>query len=257
MGGNLAPRRWGKETKMALYRFVKDYPKKEKVSSAPWRLPGWAANLVAAVLIFTGGTLLAAAFWPIVSYQFFTSPRFGQDAQFERAVLGQGEESDLATEPIDYTKASTWFPSASPQIRASKISHYNISIPRLGIEEAVVEVGGEDLMKSLIHYGGTALPGEYGNGAIFGHSVLPQFFNPRDYRAIFSTLPTLKVGDQILVDFDGIIYRYQIEEMVEVGPDDISVLEQAYDGRYLTLITCVPPGTYLRRLVVRARLTEI
>lgn len=238
---------------MALYRFVKDYPSQ---ASANGGKPAWSFNLLAAFLIFAGGTLLATAFWPIVSYQIFTSSRFGQETHFEEAVLGQAEESGLAPAG-DYTKASTWFPSAPPQIRVSKISHYNLSIPKLGIEAAVVEVGGEDLLKSLIHYGGAALPGEYGNAVIFGHSVLPQFFNPRDYRAIFSTLPTLEKGDEILVDFDGILYRYQVYEMVEVSPDDIAVLEQSYDGRFLSLITCVPPGTYLKRLVVRARLTEI
>ena len=50
------------------------------------------------------------------------------------------------------------------------------------------------------------------------------------------------------------IYRYQVEKMVEVSPEDVSVLEQQYDRERLSLITCVPPGTYLRRLVVRAGL---
>jgi sortase A len=100
------------------------------------------------------------------------------------------------------------------------------------------------------------LPGQYGNAVIFGHSVLPQFFNPKDYKTIFSTLPTLKEKDEIFINFDGIEYRYQVTKMVETLPEDISVLEQQYDGEYLSLITCVPPGTYLKRLVVRARLVR-
>jgi len=44
--------------------------------------------------------------------------------------------------------------------------------------------------------------------------------------------------------------------MVEVEPEDLSILEQRFDDSYLTLVTCVPPGTYLRRLVVRARLVK-
>jgi sortase A len=104
-------------------------------------------------------------------------------------------------------------------------------------------------------YPGTANPGQPGNTVLFGHSVLPQFFNPKNYLTIFSTLPTLKDGDEILVNFDGVNYRYLVEEMVEVSPEDTSVLEQRYDDSYITLITCVPPGTYLRRLIVRGRLT--
>jgi len=44
--------------------------------------------------------------------------------------------------------------------------------------------------------------------------------------------------------------------MYEVQPTDLSVLEQRFDGRYLTLITCTPPGTYLRRLVVVAQIAD-
>jgi sortase A len=85
---------------------------------------------------------------------------------------------------------------------------------------------------------------------------LPQFFNPKDYMTIFSTLPTLKIGDEILVDFDGVRYRFLVSEMVELPPDDLAILEQHYDDSYISLVTCVPPGTYLRRLVVRARLAK-
>jgi sortase A len=156
-----------------------------------------------------------------------------------------------------YNNYKNWFAEA-PKLptRETKITHYNISIPKLKIENAVVAIGGEDLSESLIQYPGTALPGEYGNTVIFGHSVLPQFYNPKNYKTIFSTLPTLKEGDEILVDFDGIRYRYVVVKMVEVSPNDVSVLEQRYDGEYLSLVTCVPPGTYLRRLIVKAKLVK-
>jgi len=60
-----------------------------------------------------------------------------------------------------------------------------------------------------------------------------------------------------LVEYNGIEYKYLVEQMIEVVPDDISILAQRYDDSYLTLITCVPPGTFLRRLIVRARLSKI
>ena len=113
-----------------------------------------------------------------------------------------------------------------------------------------------DLAKSLIQYPQTALPGQLGNAVIFGHSVLPQFFNPKSYLTIFSTLYKLETGDEIAVDFDKIHYRYLVDEIYEVKPEDLSVLEQRFDGQYLTLITCSPPGTYLRRLVIKARIVD-
>lgn len=195
-------------------------------------------------LVILGSFFLANALFPIFLYQL-------KSFRFSRPVLIKPVESSFN----EYNDYKNWFPDA-PKLppKPSKITHYNLSIPKLKIEKAVVQVGGEDLSKSLIQYPGTSLPGQYGNVVIFGHSVLPQFFNPKNYKTIFSTLPKLNVGDEILVDFDGIEYKYQIIQMVEVSPNDVSILEQRYDGEYLSLVTCVPPGTYLRRLIVRAKL---
>jgi sortase A len=193
--------------------------------------------------------LIGNALFPILIYQ-LKSFRFSKEALVSPVESSYNDYNS-------YNNYKNWFLSAPPlPPRESKITHYNISVPKLKIENAVVAIGGEDLSESLIQYPGTALPGEYGNTVIFGHSVLPQFYNPKNYKTIFSTLPTLKEGDEILVDFDGIRYRYVVVKMVEVSPDDVSVLEQRYDGEYLSLVTCVPPGTYLRRLIVKAKLVK-
>jgi len=200
--------------------------------------------------LLVGIIFLLSVFWPILKYE-FKSQNFTQQLISPVEVLGE------STTVVDYSRPSTWFPTA-PNLppQPSKITHYALSIPKLKIEKAVVHIGGEDLMDSLIQYPGTALPGQYGNTVIFGHSVLPQFFNPKNYKTIFSTLPTLKKGDEILIDFDGVLYRYEVVSLQEVLPENVSVLEQHYNAEYLTLITCVPPGTYLKRLVVTARLVR-
>jgi sortase A len=230
------------------YLYLKKNPKKGK--TAFLTAPSLALTL-------SGLILIASAIIPIFSYQLFISPKMEplKRPLISEEVLGENNSQSL-TEP-DFTDPSVWFPTA-PKLTPlpSKITHYNLSIPKLKIDQAVVEIGGQDLKKSLVQYEGTAFPGQFGNSVIYGHSVLPQFYNPKNYTTIFATLPTLKIGDEILVDFDGIRYRYLVEEMVEVKPTDISVLEQRYDDSFLTLITCVPPGTYLRRLAVRARLTK-
>ena len=152
--------------------------------------------------------------------------------------------------------ASNWFPALS-QLTASKITSYTLSIPALGIKDAVVVNNDESLDKHLVQWGGTGNPGEAGSTVIFGHSVLPAFFNPKNYTTIFSTLPTIKEGDDIYAYYDGITYHYQVIEMQVIDPKDISVLEQSFDNSYLSLVTCVPPGTYWKRLVVRAKLIKI
>lgn len=168
----------------------------------------------------------------------------------------QGEEGEL-----DYTKASNWFIGGAEkeEFKSQNISFYTLSIPKLKIENSSVGIGGEDLAKSLIQYPGTALPGKRGNSVIFGHSILPIFFNPKDYISIFSTLPTLKKGDEININYDGVSFKYRVEEMFEVVPSDIEVLEQDASDSFLTLVTCVPPGDPRkpRRLIVRARIISI
>ena len=118
-------------------------------------------------------------------------------------------------------------------------------------------MGTDDLSKSLIQWGGATLPGQRGTVIIFGHSILPQFFNPQDYKSIFSTLHTLEKGDKILIGLDGIEYQYQIFGMEIIDPSDVSLLEQKTDDAYLYLITCTPPGTYWKRLVVKAKLKNL
>ena len=228
-----------------LYIYIKKQP---KVFNYPKRTYFFKYLSLTALLV--GMIFLASVFWPILKYE-FKSQNFTQQLISPVEVLGE------STTVVDYSRPSAWFPTA-PNLppQPSKITHYTLSIPKLKIEKAVVHIGGEDLMDSLIQYPGTALPGQYGNTVVFGHSVLPQFFNPKNYKTIFSTLPTLKKGEEILIDFDGILYRYEVVSLYEVLPENVSVLEQHYNAEYLTLITCVPPGTYLKRLVVNARLVR-
>lgn len=234
------------------YRYLKSAPLGQRLAQQKqitFLLKGFSALVLVVGLVLIGNAAL-----PILYYE-LTNSRFTQQLvsplTSQRAILG--EEAT-----VDYSNPKSWFPDA-PVLppKPSRITHYNLSIPKLKIEDAIVQIGGEDLMESLIHYPGTALPGQYGNVVIFGHSVLPQFFNPRNYKTIFSTLPKLEEGDEILVDFDGIQYRYLVKKIIETKPEDVAVLEQRYDSQWLSLITCVPPGTYLRRLIVRAQLVSL
>lgn len=213
-----------------------------------------ALRSIGFICAFCGTIVLFYVMYPILKYE-VTSPRF---ASFLSPVP-EGAGLVYANDNFpDYTKASNWFDADDFQeAQSSSVKYFTISIPRLKIKGAAVAIGGEDLSESLIQYPSTALPGKRGNAVIFGHSVLPQFFNPKDYLTIFSTLPTLEEGDHIYVNYDGVSYSYQVEDMFEVQPTDLQVLEQNTSDSFLTLITCAPPGHPLRprRLVVRARVT--
>ncbi|MBI3290324.1 sortase [Candidatus Microgenomates bacterium] len=209
-------------------------------------------RIIAILLVIGGLILVLTAAGPIVSYELVTSRRFVSSNSGLLSPLSLGQSNGRV---VDLTRASNWFVGALPEQNINtSVSYYTISIPKLRIQDATTQIAGEDLSKNLIHYKGTAPPGRIGNAVVFGHSILPQFFNPKNYMSIFSTLPTLTIGDEIFVDYDGIRYKFIISEMTEVQPTDIGVLAQPNDKPHLTLITCVPPGTYLRRLVVKAEL---
>ena len=232
------------------------------------RRPMIRSLLISFVLMGMGGMVLIWSFWPIVSFHFFegallavTSPLADTYASSPLPPAGTVYASDKQApgnlQSLDYTNANVWFPLQPQKKVSAKVTAYTLSIPKLGIKDAYVVIGGDDLNHSLVHYGGTALPGENGNGVIFGHSVLPQFFNQKNYKTIFSTIPTLEIGDSIYINYDSVTYQYKVERLTVHEPDDLSVLEQQYDDSYITLVTCVPPGTFWQRLNVRARLFKI
>lgn len=207
------------------------------------------------IFIVLGVAILSWALWPIVSFVVVTAPQFS-------GVVSPIQDTNILSPLVsaaspDYTNPNIWFPAAPQKKIVSSVTAYTLSIPKLSIKDAYVIISGDDLNRSLIHYGGTGLPGQYGTAVIFGHSVLPQFYNPANYKSIFSTLPTLKIGDEIFVRFDGVEYRYIVYEMLVTEANDLTPLVQRFDDSYVTLITCVPPGTYWKRLNVRARLVKI
>lgn len=205
--------------------------------------------------------MLLWVLYPIISFEIFYAPKLGSlvkpiPSGLTKNKIVNNLSQILGTENTDYTKASVWFPKALNLKLATSTTSYTLSIPKLGIEKAAVKIGGEDLSKNLIHFTGP-LPGNYGNPVIFGHSTLLWFYNPKNYKTIFSKLPDLKQGDDIFTAVDKVTYRYKVFDMKIVSPENLSVLEQNYNHPYITLVTCVPPGTYLKRLVVRGKLVKI
>ncbi len=209
---------------------------------------------------FVGLFLIGFVLWPILSYELTSNTT---SIRTSSGLLNPQVELDTfayaaapqVVDTLDYTQANNWFPSASPQTRSVTLT-YTMSIPKLRIENALVRSDTLDLSQSLIHYPDTAKPGQLGSPVVFGHSILPQFYNPKNYMSIFSLLPTLQAGDLIYVTYDQVTYTYQVSDKVEVYPTDLSPLQQQFDDRRLKLITCVPPGLKTRRLVVTAKLIK-
>jgi LPXTG-site transpeptidase (sortase) family protein len=142
-----------------------------------------------------------------------------------------------------------------------------LAIPRLGINAPIRETEGIDLTQAwetiekqiqktlengVAHFPGTADPGTRGNAFLTGHSSYYPWA-PGRYKDIFAILPEIEIGDQIIIFYDQQKYVYEVSGKYEVSPKQVSVLEKTNDER-LTLMTCIPVGTSLRRLIVTAHL---
>lgn len=151
-------------------------------------------------------------------------------------------------------------PTTSAVVTAPSVipSDPTISIPKINVNAPVVyepSMAEADIQKALesgvVHYGNTALPGQNGNVVIFGHSS-NDWWEPGNYKFVFVLLDKLTVGDQFTVDYQSKRYTYQVTGAQVVEPTDLAVLNQTSTPT-LTLITCSPPGTSLKRLVVTAK----
>lgn len=108
------------------------------------------------------------------------------------------------------------------------------------------------LQSGVVHYPGTARPGQAGNFFVTGHSsYFP--WAPGRYKSVFARLGELEPGDEYWIFYGGERYRYRIAEKREVRPTDVTVLDQPMGKRLSTLMTCTPVGTTLRRLVLEAQ----
>ncbi|MDO8341251.1 MAG: sortase [Candidatus Woesebacteria bacterium] len=107
------------------------------------------------------------------------------------------------------------------------------------------------LKKGVAHAKGSSLPGEGGNVYIFAHST-DSFYNVGNYNAVFYLLGKLKKGDEIDIYYKEVLYKYSVDEIKVVAATDTKYLKKLKDTETLTLQTCYPPGTTLKRLIVIA-----
>lgn len=138
-----------------------------------------------------------------------------------------------------------------------------IQIPKINIRNGLIKTNSYEMNPDdfIGHYAGTSLPGENGNVFLYGHSVMPFLFNEKNYKTIFSNLHNLEEGDEVIIRYNNKKYRYEVMEKIILRPEEIDPLnlvsKEYKEDATLSLMTCTPPGTSLKRLIVNAKLTEI
>lgn len=106
------------------------------------------------------------------------------------------------------------------------------------------------LKKGVAHAKGTSFPGSGKNIYLFAHST-DAFFNAGRYNAVFYLIGKLEKDDEIDIYYKNKMFKYSVYEKKVVGPQALEYLKPEKE-EILTLQTCYPPGTTLRRLIVKA-----
>jgi len=153
--------------------------------------------------------------------------------------------------------AGKWTYGKLPLSGEAVLSPHSIFIPKLNLRTPIIFSRSEEkedisqtLEQGIVHWPETGYPGEKRNMALVGHSS-GYFWENSPYTEIFSHLDKLTGGDTIIIFYNQKRYSYQVEEIKVVASKSIKVMPDETD---LTLITCWPPGTTLKRLVIKAKL---
>lgn len=220
-------------------------------------------------IALVGFILASYTFFPLISYEVYIQPVFANQAFAapipQTTIITQDSIKSLLQNTANslsrFGDDSSWLPPTSPdQYKelgvTEQLSNFYLSIPRLGINDAYVSAIDNNVNLHPILFPGSAIPPNKGNAAIFGHSTLPQWFDPHNPKAIFATALDVQIGDKIQITIGSNVYTYKVIKMSIVEADDTSYLAQDTDGSYVSIITCTPPGTTWKRLVIKAKLAS-
>ncbi|HVF69336.1 MAG TPA: sortase [Xanthomonadales bacterium] len=206
-------------------------------------------------------------FFPLLSWELYIKPVFAGSSYAspipKNTIITKNYLKSLINNTgniftgVDYNNASNWLPPTYKESSGSQAAAvYSISIPKIDLENVMVSTIDTDLTSHLVHFPGTAVPPQKGTAAIFGHSTLPQLFDRKNYKTIFANIHEVQIGDNIIATVNNTLYTYKIFNIEITDPEDTSYLTQNYDASYLYIITCTPPGTTWKRLIVKARLEK-
>jgi sortase A len=134
---------------------------------------------------------------------------------------------------------------------------FSIVIPKIGANSKIVKDVDpynskeyqQKLTQGVAHAKGTSLPGEFGNSFYFAHSS-DNFYNANRYNSVFYLLNKLSRGNLIYLIYNGIIYSYKVTESEVVNAEDVNYLQSDENKKTVTLMTCWPAGTTLKRFIV-------
>lgn len=192
------------------------------------------------ILILTGLFLILLVFGPVLKEE--VNYTVNNVIKKTQSLSGSGEgvfKNPILPPNMDYSLVIPKLNTAAPIIS--------------GVNPADPEEYLKSLRKGVAHANGTPHPDQIGNFFLFAHST-DAFWNVGKYNAVFFLIGHLKNDDEIDIYYKGRLYKYYVYDKKIVDASDIKYLGTLREGeKTLTLQTCYPPGTTIKRLVVLAK----
>lgn len=174
--------------------------------------------------------------------------------QFNSVVFAQIQSyispGDISSDAITVDPSAAVNVGPEPKLIIPKI---NVEVP---VDYSVNTLSETQIQDSLrdgaTHYslpGANATPGQNGNTVILGHSS-NDIFNQGKYKFVFVLLDRIQPGDVFYLNYNSTRYIYKVTSTKVIDPTDVQALEIGNDKPMATLITCTPPGTALKRLLI-------
>jgi len=161
-----------------------------------------------------------------------------------------GNQKGLLTRDIEGKTAQVLIPEDS---------NFSVVIPKIGANARIIpnvntaneREYSEALKKGVAQAQGTAYPGEGGHIFLFAHST-DYWWNISTYNAVFYLLGKLVKGDDINIFYKGERFVYRVVDSKIVDPSEVEYITRKTNKEFVTLQTCWPMGTTLKRLLVFA-----
>ncbi len=237
----------------------------------------FAGSAIAVYLVIVGPSLAERGWYILTNFQSRKQPtQVINTAAETNSLSGAAISSALASLPVpaavadDPTAPASRSGTGGSGTRTSTALASNslgleenlLVIPKLRKRVPVIWNSSSDeatmlanLQRGVAHYGFTSLPNDKnGNVFISGHSSF-YWWDKGKYKTVFANINQLVPGDQLFIQYNSTVYLYEVTGNVTVKPSDVSITEPT-PTPVLSLMTCVPVGTALNRLVVQSKLVR-
>jgi len=188
--------------------------------------------------------LLSSSFLALAIIFFLYSQFWTKSSQGPNQTSGTKDPAEIAKIAVD-----------------PRFFEFGLYIQKISLAVPVVEdVDGTNkttynkaLLSGVAHYKGTALPGQSSNIFIFGHSST--WNGEGQYAEAFSKLNDLDKNDKVIIYYQNKEFIYSVWKKEVIAADDFTYLNPT-KSEQVTLMTCWPIGSNLKRLVVVAKLEQ-